>query len=150
MSQIKIETIIKANINSCFNIARNIDIHQESLKFSGEIAIDGRTSGLIELNETVTWEAKHFGFVQHLTSKITEYKYPHYFVQEMVSGAFKSFRHEHRFKELGKETLMIDLFCFETPYGFLGKLVNRLFLKRYLTKLLQTRNNYLKEIAESI
>ncbi|MFI0430696.1 cell division protein [Mariniflexile sp. HMF6888] len=149
MPYVKVETIINADIKTCFNLARNIEIHQESLKHSSEIAVAGRTSGLIELNETVTWEAKHFGFVQHLTSRITEFKYPDYFVDEMVSGAFKSFRHEHHFKKVGKKTIMSDIFYFESPYGILGKLANWLFLEKYMANLLRTRNAFLKEKAES-
>jgi hypothetical protein len=48
MPLIEIETIIKTDVKSCFDLARNIDIHQESLKYSGEIAISGKTSGLIQ------------------------------------------------------------------------------------------------------
>ena len=150
MPYIKVETIIDADIKTCFDLARNIEIHQESLKHSGEIAVAGRTSGLIELSETVTWEAKHFGFVQHLTSKITEFKNPDYFVDEMVSGAFKSFRHEHHFKKRGNKTIMADIFYFESPYGILGKLANWLFLERYMANLLRIRNAFLKEKAESV
>ncbi|CAH8283738.1 hypothetical protein EV196_102586 [Mariniflexile fucanivorans] len=150
MSLIKIKTLIEADVKTCFDLARNIDVHQESLKYSEEIAIAGRTSGLIELNESVTWEAKHFGFVQHLTSKITEYKYPNYFIDEMVAGAFKSFKHKHVFIEKGNKTLMIDVFYFEVPYGFLGKLIDVLFIKRYMTKLLKKRNTFLKMYAEKM
>lgn len=150
MSLIKIETLIDADIKTCFDLARNIDLHQESLKHSGEIAIAGKTSGLIELDESVTWEAKHFGFVQHLTSKITEFESPNFFVDEMVSGAFKSFKHDHIFRESDNKTVMIDIFYFESPYGFLGKLANTLFLKRYMKKLLISRNQFLKTKAESI
>ncbi|MEP1488598.1 MAG: SRPBCC family protein [Algibacter sp.] len=151
MPCIKIETVIKADIKVCFDLARNIDIHQESLRHSGEIAIAGKTSGLIKLGETVTWEAKHFGFVQHLTSKITELESPNYFVDEMVTGAFKSFRHEHRFELSSNKNhvLMIDYFHFESPLGLLGKVANGVFLKRYMTKLLTIRNQHLKEKAES-
>lgn len=152
MPCIKIETVIEADIKVCFDLARNIDAHQESLKHSGEKAIAGKTTGLIELGEWVSWEAKHLGFVQHLTSKITEFESPHYFVDEMVFGAFKSFRHVHRFKLSSKENhvLMIDYFHFESPLGILGKVANELFLKRYMTKLLTVRNQHLKEIAESL
>lgn len=55
------------------------------------------TGGLVELGQSVTWEAVHFGIKQLLTAKITELHYPHYFVDEMVSGAFKRFRHVHEF-----------------------------------------------------
>jgi ligand-binding SRPBCC domain-containing protein len=150
MPQIEIKTVIEADIKVCFDLARNIDIHQESLKYSDEKAIAGKMSGLIELGEWVSWEAKHFGIVQHLTSKITEFEPPNYFVDEMVFGAFKSFRHEHIFKIENNQTLLIDKFYFESPYGVLGKLANVLFVKRYMEKLLKTRNKFLKVKAEEV
>ena len=150
MPLIKTETLIKADVKTCFNLARNIDVHQESLKHTHEIAIDGKTSGLIELGETVTWEASHLGFVQHLTSKITEFEDSRYFVDEMVAGAFKSFRHEHIFRESENNTLMIDVFYFESPHGILGKVADSLFLKRYMSKLLKKRNKFLKAKAEQL
>ena len=150
MPLIEIETIIKSDIKTCFDLARNIDVHQASLNYSGEKAIAGKMSGLIGLGEWVSWEAKHLGFVQHLTSKITEFDAPNYFVDEMVLGVFKSFRHEHYFQERGNKTLMIDKFFFESPLGVLGQLVNWLFLKRYMSNLLKTRNIFLKERAEVV
>ena len=149
MAFIEIETKIQADIKTCFDLARNIDFHQDSLKHSNEKAIAGKMSGLIELGEWVSWEAKHLGFVQHLTSKITEFDAPNYFVDEMVFGAFKSFRHEHIFCESENKTIMIDKFHFESPYGIVGKLANVLFLKRYMKNLLKTRNKFLKQAAES-
>ena len=150
MALIKIETEIKADIKVCFDLARDIDFHQSSLKHSQEKAIAGKISGLIELGEWVSWEAKHLGFVQHLTSKITEFYAPNYFVDEMVFGAFKSFRHEHIFRQSGNKTIMTDKFHFESPYGVIGKLINVLFLKRYMKNLLKTRNRMLKLKAESL
>ena len=137
MELITLQTYINADIKTCFDLARNIDFHQESLQYSNEKAISGKTSGLISLGESVTWEAKHFGITQRLTSKITEFNSPNYFVDEMVSGAFKSFKHEHIFQQKGNQTLMIDKFYFQSPYGIIGKLANRLFLKKYMTNLLK-------------
>jgi len=149
MPTIEIKTEILADKKKCFDLARNIELHQESLQFSGEKAIAGKTKGLIGKGEWVCWEAKHFGFVQHLTSKITEFEAPDYFVDEMVMGAFKSFRHEHRFEETNAGTLMTEVFYFESPLGILGKIANTLFLKRYMKRLLKTRNKFLKERAET-
>jgi ligand-binding SRPBCC domain-containing protein len=150
MPLIEIKTTIQADNQTCFDLARNIDFHKDSLKYSNEKAVAGKTSGLIGLGESVTWEAKHFGVTQQLTSKIIEFDAPHYFVDEMVSGAFKSFRHEHILKKEKNQTLMIDKFYFESPFLFLGKLANVLFLKRYMENLLETRNQFLKEKAESL
>ena len=150
MPRIEIKTVLNSDIETCFNLARNIDFHQESFEKFNERAIGGKTSGLIELNEWVTWEAKHIGFVQHLTAKITEFEAPNYFVDEMVFGALKSFRHEHKFRESeNNTTVMTELFYFESPFGVFGKLANVLFLKRYIKSLLKTRNEFLKEKAET-
>lgn len=150
MPLIQVQTHINADLQLCFDLARNIDFHKESLKHTDEIPVNGTTTGLIELGEWVTWEARHFGFVQHLTSKITEFDSPNYFVDEMVFGAFKSFRHEHIFKKAKEGTLMIDKFYFESPLGILGKFANVIFLKRYMRKLLETRSKALKTKAELI
>ncbi|RYE20978.1 MAG: cell division protein, partial [Sphingobacteriales bacterium] len=83
-----------------------------------------------------------------LNSKITEFDRPHYFTDEMVSGAFKSFRHEHYFTAINGQTLMTDIFTFEAPYGFIGMVISRLILSRYMAWLLQKRNTVIKGIAE--
>ncbi|ALJ03762.1 cell division protein [Pseudalgibacter alginicilyticus] len=150
MTLIEVQTLINADIKSCFDLARSIDFHKESLKHTDEIPIAGKTTGLIEKGEWVSWEATHFGFVQHLTSKITAFDAPNYFVDEMVLGVFKSFKHEHIFKEVLGKTIMTDRLYFEPPLGILGKIANLLFLKRYMKKLLKTKNRLLKEKAESI
>ena len=149
MPLIEIKTVIEADIKTCFDLSRDIDFHTRSLEDSKERAVAGKTSGLIELNEWVTWEAFHFGIKQRLTSKITAFESPNYFVDEMVSGAFKSFKHEHIFTSEGHTTIMVDKFHFKSPFGILGLLANRLFLKRYMTRLLKQRNYHLKQEAES-
>jgi len=149
MTQIELSTHINAPIGRCFDLARSIDLHMESTKQTGEQAIAGRTSGLIELGESVTWRARHFGIWQNLTSKVTEFEYPNHFTDEMVSGAFKSFRHQHLFFAVGDQTLMKDIFSFESPYGWLGELANFLFLGRYMQWLLEKRNRVIKNAAES-
>lgn len=148
MPKIELTTVIKAPIEKVFDLSRSIDLHMESTKQTGEKAITGKTSGLIGLGETVTWRAKHFGIWQTLTSKITEFERPNLFVDEMINGAFKSFRHEHRFTSSGNQTIMKDIFEFESPLGILGKIFNTLILTRYMTKLLNERNRVIKEASE--
>jgi ligand-binding SRPBCC domain-containing protein len=55
-------------------------------------------------------------------SKITFLK-THEYIDEMLSGPFKKWRHLHRFYSIdGKQTEVIDEVDFELPYGILGKL----------------------------
>jgi len=149
MPTIELNTAINAPIERCFDMARSIDLHIESTKQTGETAIAGCISGLIGLGETVTWRAKHFGIWQNLTSKITEFNYPNSFTDELVDGAFKSLHHQHLFRAADGITEMRDIFRFESPLGVLGKLANALFLTRYMTALLEKRNQVIKEAAES-
>src|SRR5437867_5475060 len=93
MPIIYLETMMDAPIERCFDVARSIDLHQGSAAKTSERAIAGVTSGLIGPGQTVTWEAVHFGIRQRLTTRITEYRRPYLFTDEMVRGAFRSFVH---------------------------------------------------------
>ena len=131
MTTILIETKIKAPIQIVFNINRNIDIHQQSASKTNEVAIAGVTTGLINLNETVTWRGKHFGFYLTHKSRITAINFYDYFVDEMEEGKFKSFKHEHFFEQKENYVLMTDKLCYQTPYGLLGKIFDYLCLKKH-------------------
>lgn len=149
MPTIHLTTLIAAPVERVFNLGRSINLHKISTAHTGETAIDGVMNGLINLNETVTWQAKHLFKVRQFTAKITAMEPPKAFTDEMIKGDFKSFRHEHHFKQIDNGTIMIDLLEFESPYGVVGRLVNQLFLKNYLEQLLLKRNEVIKEYAES-
>ncbi|NQX80887.1 MAG: SRPBCC family protein [Flavobacteriaceae bacterium] len=148
MSEIHLETIISAPLERVFDLSRSIDLHKLSAAHTNEEAIAGRTTGLIELGENVTWRAKHLGVYQNLTVEIVKMDKPTMFEDIMIKGTFKSMRHIHRFIKDGSNTKMIDEFEFESPLGILGKIANSIFLKRYMTKFLIVRNNEIKRIAE--
>lgn len=148
MPVIEMSLYIQAPVERCFDLARSIDIHMESTSQTQERAIAGRTSGLIELNETVTWEAVHLGVRQRLTVLITEMEAPHRFVDEMVNGAFQRFTHVHEFIPYENGTLMKDRFDYTSPLGVLGRLADMLFLEKYMTRFLHQRNEYIKAAAE--
>jgi ligand-binding SRPBCC domain-containing protein len=145
---IKTDMFIYAPREICFDVARDIDIHTRSTSQTNERAIAGVTSGLIGLNESVTWEAIHFGIKQKLTARITEFDFPNRFVDEMEKGAFKRFYHVHEFIEKTNGTLMIDTFDYTSPFGLVGKLADRVFLEQYMKEFFITRNRYIKKIAE--
>lgn len=149
MPIIKLETHINSDIQICFDLSRSIDLHVISTAKTKEKAIDGRTSGLISLNEFVTWQATHFGIRQKLTSHITVFNKPFHFRDEQQKGIFKFIIHDHYFKLQNDMVIMEDVFEFQSPFGFMGHLIDRFFLISYLTKLLAERNNTIKEFAES-
>ncbi|SDS96846.1 Ligand-binding SRPBCC domain-containing protein [Maribacter dokdonensis] len=149
MPRVVLTTEINASKEIVFDISRSIDLHKISTEQTNEEAIAGVTTGLIGLNEWVTWQAKHFGISQKLTTKITEFEYPNYFTDEMMKGAFKNFKHKHVFESRQNGTLMTDYFDYTSPLGFLGKIADSLFLKKYMTNFLKKRNTTIKAFAES-
>ena len=72
-------------------------------------------------------------------SKITFLK-PYEYVDEMLDGPFKKWRHVHKFRNVDeKQTEVIDEIEFELPYGVLGKL-----FEGYAYKQLQHTFEYRK------
>ena len=148
MARIILETIIHAPAERCFLLSLSVDMHTFSTAHTQERVVGGTTSGIMKPGEYVTWRAKHFGIWQELSSKITAYHFPTYFCDEMIRGAFKHMRHEHHFITKQDYTLMRDIFYFESPFIIAGKVVNKVFLQRYMENLLVQRNKAIKSVAE--
>jgi ligand-binding SRPBCC domain-containing protein len=153
---------IKGPRERCFDLARSIDFHVRSMEATGERAVAGVTGGLIGLGQEVTWEARRLGVTQRLTSRITRFERPSVFVDEQVRGAFRFFRHEHRFEEIGGGgtdvtgvtgvtgvTRVTDVFEFASPLWVLGVVADAVFVRGYMEKLIRGHALRLKAAVES-
>ena len=149
MPVIRLETFVQAPPERCFDLARDVEAHVGSTAGTGERAVAGVITGLLGPGDQVTWEATHLGVRQRLTSRITRFERPRLFEDVMVRGAFRSFTHTHEFRPVDGGTLMVDTFRYASPLGPLGVLADRLFLERYMRRLLADRAQYLKRIAEA-
>ena len=125
MLVIRLWTSIAAPAERVFDLARSIDAHQQSAEGTHERAVAGVThGGLIGMADEVTWEARHFGIKQRLRVRVTGFERPSRFRDIMVSGAFKSMKHDHEFISQPPGTLMVDRFEFESPFWILGRFRN--------------------------
>ncbi|MCK7558573.1 SRPBCC family protein [Chitinophaga sedimenti] len=149
MPVIHITTVIHAPLERVFDLSRSITLHKRSMEHTNEEAIAGRTNGLIENGETVTWRAKHLRKMRTLKVHITAMQKSDFFCDEMLEGDFTHMKHEHHFKAIDNGTVMIDVMEFGTPYGKLGKLFEKIFLHKYMQRLLEKRNEVIKDFAES-
>jgi hypothetical protein len=87
MATIVVETRIRAPIELCFDLARDVGAHAESAAFSSERVVEpGRTLGLLEFGDLVAFEGRHFGITQRFVARITALDRPAHFVDEMVQG----------------------------------------------------------------
>lgn len=142
MPRLTIRTEIAASPERCFDLSRSIDLHLESM--ARERAVAGVTSGLIDIGQEVSWEARHFGLTWRMTSRITQLDAPVRFVDEMVRGPFSRFRHEHLFEPGDGGTLMTDVVEFEMP----GSVLTNPAARAYLRHLLLVRNRLIRAKAE--
>jgi ligand-binding SRPBCC domain-containing protein len=150
MIAIRLSTHIAAPRERVFDLTRSIDLHTRSLSWTREVPVAGRTNGLIGMGETVTWRAWHLGVRQRLTSRISAYDRPAYFQDVMVRGAFAWMEHDHWFDAAPDGgTVLRDEFRFAAPLGVLGRAVEGLVLRRYMTRFLERRNAVIKRVAES-
>ena len=148
MPTLHLTTFIAAPAERVFDLSRSIDLHKESMSRFKEEAVSGVRFGLIEKDETVTWKARHFFKNRLLRVKITEMKKKEMFTDEQIEGDFKTLRHEHYFKPCDNGTIMIDIMNFETPYGMVGRMLNTVYLTKYMRRMLEQRNKVIKEYAE--
>jgi ligand-binding SRPBCC domain-containing protein len=149
MPELILETQINAPIEVCFDLMRDIRIHTETTAQTNEKAVDGVTDGSIGQGQTVTFEGTHFGIRQRLTVKVVEIDRPRLFVDEMIEGRFSAFRHVHEFFPRPGGTLMRDTLRWTSPFGILGRVVDKLLLEGHLTRLVSNRNARLKQLAEN-
>lgn len=149
MPVIKLQTNIKSDVSICFNLSLSVDMHTLSTARTNEKAIAGKTTGIMQLNEYVTWEATHFGVTQTLTSKITQLTQNLHFRDEQQKGAFKHFVHDHNFETINGMVIMTDTLNFSSPFGFIVTVVDKIILTKYLKTFLIERNALIKTCAES-
>ena len=138
-------TVIEAAAGRCFDLARSVEVHLLRNAHCGEgaSAVGGVTTGLLELDDSVTWRARHFGIRWNLISRISAFDRPNCFQAVQVRGPFASMRHDHYFRRLAPEcTEMRDVFALRAWIPFPG-------LRRYVRALLQERARVIRDVAES-
>ena len=149
METIRLATWIDAPVKRCFLLSLSIDLHVASSGKTKERAIDGVTAGLISEGETVTFQGRHFGVRLRHTSRLETLRPYSYFRDVMVAGVFRHFEHDHHFAPLDDGTRVRDEVRFSVRGGPLGRLVTKMFVRRYLTAFLNERNAAIKQVAES-
>lgn len=149
MVYFELVTDIAAPREIVFDLARSIDLHLDSASGTNEKVIEGRTSGCFEEGETATWEGTHFGLRLQMSSRVSEIVFPERFFSCMVKGKFKKLEHEHLFETIAGGTRMTDRFYFEAPYGFIGRIAEKIILLSHMKTFLEKRNRIIKTIAET-
>jgi ligand-binding SRPBCC domain-containing protein len=143
MAQFVLETVIAAAPPAVFAASLDPELHVRSMAKHGETMVERPAGGVFTEGATVTWRARHFGIPFRLRSQVLDIDPPRGFRDRQIAGPFGSFEHVHTFAEHPRGTLMRDVITFRSPFGPLGRLVDRLFLREYLRRLIAARNRTL-------
>jgi uncharacterized protein len=79
----------------------------------------------------------------HWKTRITEYHPPRKFVDEQEQGPYTFWRHQHTFEETGAGTKVKDEVQYTLPFGFLGRLVHSVVVRRQLLAIFRYRQRNL-------
>jgi ligand-binding SRPBCC domain-containing protein len=149
METIRLTTWIDAPVERCFKLALSVDFHLAAVNSVRERALNGVTTGLMSMGEPVKWQGNHFGLRWTHTSVVDMSRPYTYFRDVMVEGALLHYEHDHHFATMNDGTRMRDELRFAAPMGKLGRVAEKMVLRRHLMELLARRNAVLKRVAES-
>lgn len=145
MAEFVLETVIAAAPEAVFAASLDPGLHVRSMAQYGETMIEAPEGGVFREGSTVTWRARHFGIPFRLRSLAFDIDRPRRFCDRQISGPFGDFLHEHVFEEHPQGTLMRDTITFRSPLGLLGRMVDRLFMREYMRRIIAERNAVLTQ-----
>jgi ligand-binding SRPBCC domain-containing protein len=89
-------------------------------------------------------------FAQTWIGRVTQLEEPTLIVDELLSGPFAAWRHEHRFAELpGGRTLLTDHVTYRLPGGALGGVADALAGRRLLLATFRSRQRRTRAVIEA-
>ena len=72
-------------------------------------------------------------------TEITQVKDKEYFVDEQRVGPYKIWHHQHILIPVKDGVLMRDIISYQPPFGILGKIANKLVIKKKLNEIFDYR-----------
>jgi ligand-binding SRPBCC domain-containing protein len=151
MSQIHLTTYIHAPADRVFDLSRSTGVHKALLRTYRNGSLEGATEGFIGSGDKITFGLTFMGRQRVLVTRIESFDPPREFTSVLVKGrgSLASMRHEQHFKPIENGMLLIDLLAYEPAYGFAGRLADKLLVKKFLKKYLESKNLLIKQYAES-
>jgi ligand-binding SRPBCC domain-containing protein len=77
-------------------------------------------------------------------TEITHINQGNFFIDEQRMGPYKLWHHQHFIEEITGGVLMTDIVSYIPPFGFIGSIANKLFIKNKLKNIFDFRNQALE------
>ena len=86
------------------------------------------------------------GIKMNWVTEITHVVHHQYFVDEQRCGPYAFWHHKHFLKEVPGGVEMTDLLHYKAPFGFIGEIVNTLFIQHKIKEIFNYRFNKLEQL----
>ena len=78
---------------------------------------------------------------------ITKYQPPDIFIDQQLKGPYSLWHHTHTFEKISQnETLIKDIVVYTIPFGFIGRIVHFLYIKKDLDKIFNFRKDKIADL----
>ena len=79
-------------------------------------------------------------------TEITQVKEKSIFIDEQRFGPYKMWHHEHQFIQKDNGVIMRDIVSYIPPFGFIGNIANKLFIRRQLKEIFDYREKVMNQM----
>ncbi|MDZ4675486.1 MAG: SRPBCC family protein [Gemmatimonadota bacterium] len=101
--------------------------------------VEATTDQEVRKGSRISYRLKLHGIPMRWESRIAEYEEGVRFADEMVSGPYRRWYHEHRFRAVAGGVEITDTVSYELPLGALGRLAHALLVQRQLGTIFDHR-----------
>jgi len=126
-----------------FSDARNLEMLTPAFlnfRILTPLPLDMRSGILID------YQIRLGGIPMRWRTRIETFEAPVRFVDVQLAGPYRNWHHVHEFQDAPGGTLVVDRVTYALPFGFLGALAHRLFVRRALERIFDYRQQRLAEI----
>lgn len=85
------------------------------------------------------------GISVYWMTEITHVKPGEYFIDEQRKGPYSFWHHQHHFRQINGGIEMTDIVHYRLPFGFIGRIVNTLLVRKKLGNIFQYRKEVIEE-----
>jgi ligand-binding SRPBCC domain-containing protein len=100
----------------------------------------------LQQGSTIGYALRVRGIPVRWLTEIERWDPPFQFVDVQTKGPYRLWRHTHRFVERDGGTTILDSVEYALPFGILGRLVDRLWVARDLSRIFDYRAQRVREL----
>ena len=103
----------------------------------------------MEVGRLIDYNIYLMGIPIHWRTLITDYEPPNMFVDQQIKGPYAMWHHTHTFHKVKGGVEIKDRIVYSIPFGFLGQLLNYLWIKRDLNNIFLHRKKVIDKLFEN-